>query len=440
MGVLMAYSSWRTTTIQDVAEKVAMGPFGSSIKVETFVEEGVPIISGQHLHGTRVDDEPGFDFITHEHAQKLGNANVVRGDIVLTHRGTIGQVAFIPVNSRFDRYVVSQSQFYLRCDRSQVLPEFLVAYFHSPEGQHQLLANTSQVGVPSIAQPVTYLRTLEVPIPPLPEQRAISHILGTLDDKIKLNQRMNQTLEEMVRAIFQDWFVDFGPVRAKLESREHYLPPDLWSHFPDRLVDSELGQIPEGWQVKPLEQIIRLNPMESMKRGTLAPYLDMAALPTTGSAPLRPMLREFTSGTRFRNGDTLLARITPCLENGKTAFVQTLPEGTAGWGSTEFIVMRSIFPVPPEFAYLLARDLTFRSYAIQGMTGTSGRQRVQAEALRAYLLPCPPLGDLEVFGSVVKQVFQKVKSNMDAIDTLSDQRDALLPRLVDGELSKAALS
>ena len=109
-------SEWHTATIEEITEKVAMGPFGSSIKVETFVPEGVPIISGQHLHGSRVDDEPDFNFISHEHAQRLANANVMRGDIVLTHRGTIGQVAYIPEHSQFDRYVVSQSQFYMRCN------------------------------------------------------------------------------------------------------------------------------------------------------------------------------------------------------------------------------------------------------------------------------------------------------------------------------------
>ncbi len=164
-----------------------MGPFGSSIKVDTFVPEGVPVITGQHLHGSRVDDRPGFNFITDEHAERLANANVVRGDIVMTHRGTIGQVAIVPETSQFDRYVVSQSQFYLRCDRSKVTPEFLTLYFKSPEGQHQLLANSAQVGVPSIAQPVTYVRQIEVPLPPVDEQRTIAHILGALDDKIELN-------------------------------------------------------------------------------------------------------------------------------------------------------------------------------------------------------------------------------------------------------------
>ena len=100
-------NSWPTTTIDTVTEKIATGPFGSSIKVETFVSKGVPIISGQHLHESRLDDTPGFDFITEEHAQRLVNAFVRRGDIVLTHAGTIGQVAYIPDNSKFTRYIIS---------------------------------------------------------------------------------------------------------------------------------------------------------------------------------------------------------------------------------------------------------------------------------------------------------------------------------------------
>ena len=423
---------WGTATIEEIAEKVAMGPFGSSIKVETFVSEGVPIISGQHLHGIKVDDTQGFNFIGYEHAQRLANANVTRGDIVLTHRGTIGQVAYIPDNSQFDHYVVSQSQFYIRCDRTKVIPEFVASYLRSPEGQHRLLANTSQVGVPSIAQPVTYLRTIEIPLPPLPEQRFIAHILGTLGDKIELNRRMNQTLEQMARAIFQDWFVDFGPVRAKLEGREPYLPPELWSLFPERLVDSEFGEIPEGWLVKALDQFAELNPRELMKKGTVAPYLDMAALPTSGPSPDDAVLREFTSGTRFRNWDTLVARITPCLENGKTAFVQSLPEDAVGWGSTEFIVMRAVPPVPPEYSYLLARDGAFREHAIQSMTGTSGRQRVQVDALAPYLLPFPPADVWAKFSSLISPVFDGIWLGNKESCSLTAQRDALLPKLVSG--------
>ena len=276
------------------------------------------------------------------------------------------------------------------------------------------------------------LENIEAALPTLPEQRVIAHILGTLDDKIELNRRMNQTLEEMARAIFQDWFVDFGPVRAKLEGREPYLPPELWSLFPERLVDSELGEIPEGWLVKALDQFAELNPRELMKKGTVAPYLDMAALPTSGPSPDDAVLREFTSGTRFRNWDTLVARITPCLENGKTAFVQSLPEDAVGWGSTEFIVMRAVPPVPPEYSYLLARDGAFREHAIQSMTGTSGRQRVQVDALAPYLLPFPPADVWAKFSSLISPVFDGIWLGNKESCSLTAQRDALLPKLVSG--------
>ena len=432
-------SKWRMATIEDVAEKVGMGPFGSSIKVETFVTDGVPIIGSKHLHKFKMDDAQPFKFITPDHAQRLANSNVAPGDIILTHRGSIGQVSYIPQDSQYSRYMISQSQFYMRCDRTKVIPEYVTMYFKSPEGQHQLLANTSQVGVPAIAQPVTYLRTIVIPLPPLEEQRRIAHILGTLDDKIELDRRMNTTLEEMSRALFKSWFVDFEPVRAKMEGRWRRgeslpgMPTELYDLFPDRLVPSELGEVPEGWEVKTLDQLVDLNPREPLKRGTRALYLNMAALPTEGCNPDDAILREYTSGTRFRNEDTLLARITPCLENGKTAYVQSLPSNAVGWGSTEFIAMRAIPPVPSEYTYLLARDESFRAHAIQNMTGTSGRQRVQAQVLSNYPLPSPQEEIWPAFSILTKPLFAKIKLLSEDSRALAGLRDAMLPRLVSGE-------
>ena len=160
----------------------------------------------------------------------------------------------------------------------------------------------------------------------------------------------------------------------------------------------------------------------------------MAALPTAGSSPDSPVLREVKSGTRFRNGDTLLARITPCLENGKTAFVQSLPDGTVGWGSTEFIVMRAVPPVPAEYPYLLSREESFREHAVQSMTGTSGRQRVQVDTLASYPLPFPPANLWAVFGSLLAPIFAEIEITRGESHSLAVQRNTLLPKLVSGEV------
>lgn len=160
-GILSALSEWRTVRIEDVAEKIAMGPFGSNIKVETFVETGVPVISGAHLRGVRLKDGD-FNFVTEEHAERMKNSNVFCGDVIFTHAGNIGQVAYIPPNSQYERYVISQRQFYLRCDLSKADPAFISYFFHSNDGQHKLLANASQTGVPSIARPSSYLKTIEL--------------------------------------------------------------------------------------------------------------------------------------------------------------------------------------------------------------------------------------------------------------------------------------
>ena len=159
---------WSITTIGEIAEKVAMGPFGSNIKVSTFVDDGVPIISGNHLRGYFLE-EPTFNYITDEHAAKLKNSLVHPKDIIFTHAGNIGQVAMIPDNSEYSTYIISQRQFYLRCN-AKVLPEYVNLFFHSKRGQFELLSYANQTGVPSISQPATNLKKIELPLPPIEKQ------------------------------------------------------------------------------------------------------------------------------------------------------------------------------------------------------------------------------------------------------------------------------
>ena len=156
---------WEVRDIDSVAEQVAMGPFGSNIKVSTFVDDGIPVISGKHLHGLLLTDD-GNKFITEEHADRLARSNVYPGDIVFTHAGTIGQVSLIPEGAAYERYILSQRQFYLRCATDVVEPEFLIHFFKSPAGQHALLANTSSTGVPSISRPVSNLKDIKFVSPP----------------------------------------------------------------------------------------------------------------------------------------------------------------------------------------------------------------------------------------------------------------------------------
>jgi type I restriction enzyme S subunit len=275
---------------------------------------------------------------------------------------------------------------------------------------------------------------LLIPQPPLDAQRAIASVLSALDNKIELNRRLNETLEAIARALFQSWFVDFDPIRAKAEGRDPGLPKPIANLFPDRFEDSELGEIPAGWRFEPLPELIEVNPPRALRKGILAMYLDMANMPMRGHTPDAVIERPFGSGMRFMNGDTLVARITPCLENGKTAYVDFLTDGQVGWGSTEYIVLRSKPPLPNEFAYCLARSSEFREFAIQSMTGTSGRQRVPAESLAHFLVASPSHSVAELFGTLITPLFARAATATEESRTLAAIRDALLPKLISGAL------
>ena len=197
---LLQEAEWPTATILDIAEKVAMGPFGSNIKVSTFVPEGVPIISGNHLRGYFLE-EPEFNYITEEHAERLKNSIVYPHDLIFTHAGNIGQVAMIPDGCKYDRYVLSQRQFYLRCDATKVVPEFLLMFFHSASGQHELLSYANQTGVPSIAQPASNLKKIPFKCPPMQEQLKWQEQVHPLLGRYLNNRLENEKLSALRDAL-----------------------------------------------------------------------------------------------------------------------------------------------------------------------------------------------------------------------------------------------
>jgi len=282
-----------------------------------------------------------------------------------------------------------------------------------------------------------YIYGMRIRVPKRGEQERIVEVLQAVDDRIDLLRQTNATLESIAQALFKSWFIDFDPVRAKAEGREPKgMDAATAAVFPADLEVSELGLIPKGWHIATLPEAVDINPSESLPKGVEARYLEMANAPTSGHRPIeRVPQRAFGSGCKFRNGDALLAKITPCLENGKSAFVDFLGDAEVGWGSTEFIVLRSKAILPQYGAYLLARHEPFRRYAVQAMTGTSGRQRVDMTRLQQFQMALPPDSVIARAIDPMLRAFQsRIANNDEQAKTLASLRDAMLPRLISGKL------
>lgn len=413
---------WTTEQLEDCLDALIDYRGKSPTKSDT----GIPVLSAKVVKTTGLL-RPIEQTIAPDYYKKWMSRGYPKpGDVIMTTEAPLGEV--IQLDAETASFALGQRIVCLRGKSGKLDNTFLRYLLTSPMQQEILASRATGTTVLGISQKA--LRSMPVSFPSISEQRVIGSLLSALDDKIELNRKMNATLEAMARALFRDWFVDFGPTRAKAEGRAPYLSPDLWSLFPDRL-DAE-GK-PEGWETGTLSGLVSFNPKEALRKGTEAPYLDMAALPTQGANHAEPTQRAFASGSKFRDGDTLLARITPCLENGKTCLVHGLGQETVAWGSTEFIVMRTRPPLPPAFGYLLARDEDFRSAAIRSMTGTSGRQRATVDAIANRPFTVPPQEIMFAFGACVNALFERIARNERESRTLAQTRDLLLPKLMSGE-------
>lgn len=425
-------SEWSEFTLGKECAKIGSGatPRGGS---DVYLPAGrVSLIRSQNVYNDRFSRD-GLVYLKEEHAAELENVEVQEGDVLLNITGD-SVARCCQVDPRVLPARVNQHVAIIRPRAERLDARYLRYFLVSPPMQAKMLSWAGSGGTRN-ALTKGMIESFHVPAPrDIRVQRAIAHVLGTLDDKIDLNRQMNETLEGIARAIFRSWFMDFDPVRAKAEGRDPTLPEHIADLFPDKFEDHPDGPVPKGWDMAPLPQIIEVNPPRSLRRGEIAPYLDMANMPTRGHMPDQWIDRPFGSGMRFVNGDTLFARITPCLENGKTAWVTFLPEGQTGWGSTEFIVLRPKAAIPAVFAYCLARSEEFRQFAIQKMTGSSGRQRVPSESLSRFMLVKPPEEVFTAFGRMVEPLFARATANAMSSRTLAGIRDALLPKLLSGEL------
>ncbi len=276
------------------------------------------------------------------------------------------------------------------------------------------------------------LNRLPIPCPPLPKQQAISAVLGSLDDKIDLNRRMNETLEAMARAIFEDWFVDFGPVRAKAEGRPPYLAPDLWALFPDVLDDDDK---PVGWERKKIEALAELckgSISPSRKSETLFEHYSLPAF-DNGQEPAADIGKSIKSNkTPVPNGAVLLSKLNPEISR---VWIPNDPIGVHQIASTEFLLFKPIPPVGRGLLYCLFRDSGFKQMLEGMVTGTSkSHQRISPPALLKSSGLCGSEFAFQAFEKMVYPVFSRLISNRAESRTLAQLRDLLLPKLMSGEI------
>ena len=399
---------WKHYIMDDLIDEISMGPFGSDVKKEFYVNNGIPILNGSNLQGFKLQEE-SFGYLTKEKADTLKKCNAHRGDIIVTHRGTLGQIVYIPSNSKYERYVISQSQFRFRCKADLVDVKYLVYYFHTREGQHKILANASQVGVPALARATSTFRLIDIKLPPLSDQRRIASILSSLDRKIELNNKINADLEEMAQAIFKNWFVDFEPFKD------------------GKFVDSELGMIPEGWKVGTLEDIAEI---------------------TMGQSPAGNSLNENGEGMIFYQGSSDFGFRFPSIRVFTTEpkrlavansvlFSVRAPVGDINVAKEECCIGRGVASIKSKYGHdsylfyaMKSLHKLFDSFDGEGTVFGS----INKKTLSAIQILLPSDGIVEQFNNIASSFDNRIRSLSDESSRLSLLRDTLLPRLMSGEL------
>lgn len=353
---------------------------------------GIPTLSAKSVKNGQIDYSECYYISPEEYKKFMTRGFPQKGDILLTTEAPLGMVA------KLDRadVAVAQRLLTLRGKKEVLDNDFLMYYLQSSEGQGLLKAKETGTTVTGIKQ--AEFRKIVIKVPDFQTQKKIAAILSALDEKIAINREINDNLEQQAFSVFDNLI-------ANAENN-------------DRTVSDYAF----------------LNPKRTLAKNQVARSIDMSQLSTSGAFPSSWEMKPFNGGMRFTNGDTLLARITPCLENGKTAFIDFLDDGEVAFGSTEYIVLAPKNDTPPEMLYCLARYPAFVDYAVKNMNGSSGRQRVSAETVGQYRLPLFDKHSLVLFKEVVSPMFLKMRYNSLENMRLAELRDALLPKLMSGEV------
>ena len=332
------------------------------------------------------------------------------GDILYTVVGSLGIPVLIKADARF---VFQRHIAILRPDNRIVIPEYL--YYVMRSNSFFAQADAYAIGSAQRTLSLSSLRKMKVSIPSINNQKEVVSILSAYDNLIGVNNKRIKVLERMAENLYKEWFVRF--------------------RFPGHETAEFKNGIPKGWEYKRADEAIVFNP--TIPAGNQASYtiIPMESLSTTSMVldSNSYVIQDFISGRRSQNGDTLFAKITPCLENGKTGFVMGMPKDEVCGGSTEFIVLRSK-TLTPHYVYCIARSHYFRQTAILSMNGADGRQRVDEDKLKSVKILQPTKKVLEQFEKVLSPIFERIYLMVEQNWCLIRQRDLLLPRLMSGKM------
>ena len=378
--------------LADICQKIGSGATPRGGK-EAYRAEGIALVRSQNVLDFSFSSD-GLAYINDEQADKLRNVELQSGDVLLNITGdSVARACLMD-----DDYLpgrVNQHVAIIRVDESKAVNSYLLYYL---QWRKSHLLQLASAGATRNALTKGMIEQLEIDLPSLDEQRKVVGILGSIQNKIKLNHEINDNLQQQA-------FAAFDNLVANAENTDCNVSDYAF-----------------------------LNPKRALAKNQMARSIDMSRLSTSRAFPSGWEMKPFAGGMRFTNGDTLLARITPCLENGKTAFIDFLDDGEVAFGSTEYIVLAPKNDTPPEMLYCLARNPAFIDYAVKNMNGSSGRQRVSAETVGQYRLPLFDKHSLSIFREVVSPMFLKMRYNSLENMRLAELRDELLPKLMSGEI------
>lgn len=370
-----------------------------------------------------------------EHWPGQAKKSVKKDDILFSEiRPENGRWAYVDENA--EDFVVSTKLMVIRTRQGKMLPRFLFCFLTAPETTAWLqhLAESRSGTFPQITfDQVSYL---EIPIPPLPDQHAIAHILGTLDDKIELNRRMNETLEAMARALFKSWFVDFDPVRAKIEGRDTDLPPEISDLFPEEFEDSELGEIPKGWEVQSFGNTVNIigggTPKTSVPEywGGDIPWFSVVDAPSLTDIWVIDTEKKITQ-------EGLNNSSTKILETGTTIISARGTVGRLALVGTPMAMNQSCYGLQSKvsskgyFTFFSTEELVER---LRQNSHGSVFDTITRETFSQIFVPSPGKNLIDAFEKRVSSFVERMKSSILEMRTLSSLRDTLLPKLISGEI------